>query len=98
MEAPEATQELLNRLTRAEDAVQRFEFIHLVKTDAQTTGLAILYSQHKRMQEDLAGFRGETTAHLGSIDTRLRSLESDVAEIKTSLAEVLRRLPEPGSS
>jgi chromosome segregation ATPase len=147
MVTPEDSQELLHRLTCAEDAVQRFEFIHLVKTDAQTAGLGILYAQQRRMQEELSGFRAEVTteletikselgtvksglgtvhaelgtvksglgtvhAELGTVKSGLGTVQSEQAQqgekldrveaslgqVQETLAEVLRRLPEPGRS
>lgn len=97
MATPEPPQELLDRLTRAEDAVQRFEFIHLVKTDAQTAGLGILYAQQQRMQHDLAGFRAEVAAEFEAFKTDVAAefgaVRTELTDIKTTLAEILRRLP-----
>lgn len=94
----EVPQELLDRLTNAEDAVQRFEFIHMVKVDACTAGLGILYAGQKRLQEEVSGFRAETAAEFGSLRSEVESVKSKLTTIESSLAEVLRRLPEPGSS
>jgi hypothetical protein len=101
MAMPEVPPDYLDRLTRAEDAIQHFKFVHMIKTDATTNGLAMLHAQQRRLQEELSGFRGEVTAHLGSVDTRLESIEVEQARqgekltaIEAALAEVLRRLPE----
>jgi hypothetical protein len=80
-----------DRLTAVEDAVQEFRFIHMVKTDATTAGMGMLYAQQQRLEHALAGFRAEVAAEFGSfradVDTRLGAIEA-------ALAEVLRRLPE----
>jgi hypothetical protein len=105
MGTPEVPREVLDRLTHVEDAVQEIRFVYMSKTDAQTAGLGILHAQQQRLQQEMSGFRAEVAAHLGSVDTRLESLETEQArqgqkldQVQTTLAEVLRRLPEPGSS
>lgn len=93
---PQPSDDFHDRLARVEDAVQRFEFVHLVKTDATTNGLGMLFAQQKRVQEDIAGFRAEVTAEFESLRTdvtvELATLKGEVADIKTTLAEILRRL------
>lgn len=92
-------------MIRTEDAVQRFEFIHIVKTDAQTAGLAMLWAQQKRMQEELSGFRAEVAAEFGALKSEFGALRSDTSAefasvraeldgMKATLTEILRRLPE----
>jgi hypothetical protein len=101
MATPDVSAEFLDRLVTVEDAIQHFKFVHMIKTDATTNGLAMLHAQQRRLQEELSGFRGEVAAHLGSVDTRLESIEAEqsrqgekLTAIEAALAEVLRRLPE----
>jgi ABC-type phosphate transport system auxiliary subunit len=101
MAMPEVPPDYQERLAEVEDAVQRFQFVHMVKVEATTAGLAILYAQQQRTQQELSGFRAETAAHLGSVDTRLGSVDTRLDSIEAEqarqgemLAEVLRRLPE----
>jgi hypothetical protein len=94
MAMPEVPPDYLDRLVTVEDAIQHFKFVHMIKTDATTNGLAMLHAQQRRLQEELSGLRGEVTAHLGSVDTRLESIEAEQARQSEMLAEVLRRLPE----
>jgi hypothetical protein len=66
--------------------------------------LGILYAGQQRLEHMVAGFRakvaaefgafrGEVDSRLAAVGTRLGSLESDMAEVKTSLTEIFRRLP-----
>lgn len=105
MATPEVSAELLERLGKVEDAVQESRFSHQVKVDATTNGLSILYAQHQRMQEELAGFRAEVAAEFGSVRADLDAVKTEQArqgvtldEVQATLAEVLRRLPEPDAS
>jgi hypothetical protein len=83
-----------DRLTAVEDAVEKSEFMRIVGANAGKV-------RQQRMQQELSGFRAETAAHLGSVDTRLESIEAEqsrqgekLTAIEAALAEVLRRLPE----
>jgi hypothetical protein len=81
---------LLARLEAVEDSVQQTRFVDSVKIDAVQNGLGIVYSQLQRVQQEMTGFRAETTAHLAAQDTKLD-------EHGALLAEILRRLPPPAS-
>lgn len=71
--------------------MQRFEFTHRVKTEAQSNGMGILYAGQQRLEHMLVGFRTEVAGEFAAV-------HAELAELKSTLAEVLRRLPEPGSS
>lgn len=91
-----------SRLTGVEDAVQRFEFTHMVKTDAISNGMGILYAGQQRLEHMVTGFRMEVAAELGSlradVDAKFGAVNARLEAIESTLAEVLRRLPEPGTS
>lgn len=77
-----------SRLARVEDAVQQFDFVHRIKTEAQSNGMGILHAGQQRLEHMLIGFRAEVAAEFGAVHAELDA-------VKASLAEVLRRLPEP---
>lgn len=105
-ETPVPSHELHERLVSVEDAAQEFRFIHLVKTDAQTAGMGVLYSQQQRIQQELSGFRAEVAAELetvkndlAAVKDELTAVKDDVATVRAEqarqgemLAEILRRL------
>ena len=93
MAAPDVPLEILDRLSRVEDAVQRFEFVHLVKVDATTAGLGVLYAQQQRLADELTGFRAETAAELEALKTE-QAMQSETLDGHTRLLqEILDRLP-----
>lgn len=57
--------------------------VQLVRADVQEVSVKVDAGQD------------ETRARLVGLDDRLGAVESDIGEIKSTLAEVLRRLPEP---
>jgi hypothetical protein len=105
MAMPEVPPEILGRLTHVEDAVQEFRYVHQVKTDATTNGLGMLYAQVRRIEHGLAGFRAETAVEFGAVRSELADLKTEQARqgeklsvIESAVAEILRRLPEQGTS
>lgn len=88
MGMPELPRDTESRLAAVEDAVQEFRFVHMTKTDAQSTGMGLLYAGQQRLEHMLVGFRAEAAAEFGAV-------HAELAEIKSTMAEVLRRLPEP---
>lgn len=99
MGTPEVPHNVESRLTHVEDAVQEIRFVHMTKTDAQSNGMGILYAGQQRLEHMLAGFRMEVAAELGSfradVDAKFGAVNTRLETIESTLAEVLRRLPEP---
>src|SRR4051812_27634532 len=102
MATPEPSRDLEARVTSVEDAVQEFRFVYMTKTDAQTTGMGILYAGQQRLEHMLMGFRAEAAAEFGAVHAELDAVKAEQArqgeqldQVQASLAEVLRRLPEP---
>lgn len=93
MATPEVPQELLDRL----------------KTDAVSNGMGILYAGQRRLEHMVVGFRAEAAAEFGAVHAemvvlqaeqarqgeRLDRVEVSLGQVQATLAEVLRRLPEP---
>ena len=98
MGTPEVPHNVESRLTHVEDAVQEIRFVHMTKTNAQSNGMGILYAGQQRLEHMLTGFRMEVAAEFGVVRSELEAVKAEQARQGEMLAEVLRRLPEPGTS
>lgn len=101
MSTPDQPRDLEDRVTRVEDAVQEFRFVHMAKTDAQTTGMGLLYAGQQRLEFMLTGFRVEAAGEFGVVHSELAAVRAEQARqgarlesIESTLGEILRRLPE----
>jgi hypothetical protein len=95
----EPSRDLEERVTRVEDAVQEFRFVHMTKTDAQTAGMGILYAGQQRLEHMLVGFRAETAAEFGAVHAELDAVKAEQARQRGLIEEaleILRRSPEQG--
>jgi peptidoglycan hydrolase CwlO-like protein len=77
--------QLARRLDELEDSVYEIRFQHMVKVDAMSSGVGVLYAQHKHLQHELTGFRAEATAHLTALKADIATLKTDMTEVKTDV-------------
>lgn len=81
------------------DALERQaqEDRHLLRAEMAglSLGLSLLRNDTQALQGEVAELRTEVRAGFARVGGELNALESDMTEVKTTLAEVLRRLPEP---
>lgn len=59
MGTPGDPRDVESRLTQVEDAVQRATFVHLAAVDEETHGMAALYAQMFRRQQEMAAVQAQ---------------------------------------